>query len=258
MYLDTPPPYCYDWRPRPLIRCLLLYERDEHHQPYAYPHGNQLQQRLPNSRVGQQLWNDGHRCYVDEPPCREREYPRGGRGPPALHEEAARCPSHGPHGSPQLEKHGLLLGEPRLHQDGEVANLVGHLVEQDGQGGDEPHLPPGKVGGADGESVSEVVRKVGREVEVGGHLDGLGRWGGRRGAGAGLGGTSNVRGGCGCGGPWKIRGTAGKSLHTYSGTSNHYIIHTVETPTFVERLSSFGGYFVLGMYATVLLEVCHL
>lgn len=65
----------------------------------------------------------------------------------------------------------LSLGAARLDQDGEVSDLVRDLVQQDGEGGDGAHSWTHQEGGADRQTVGEVVREVGRQVQVTRHLD---------------------------------------------------------------------------------------
>ena len=153
-----------------------FYESDEHHECNAHSHGDQLHQRLQQPRVAlQQLRYHGDCRYVNETPRGEGEDPHsgGGRPCPSLHEEPAGSARHGPNSRPELEKHSPSLREAGLDQDGEVSDLVGDLVDEDGEGGDKPHPPAGQVGGTDGQPIREVVGEVCGKVEVGGDFDGL-------------------------------------------------------------------------------------
>ena len=55
-------------------------------------------------------------------------------------------------------------------------------MDENSEGGDQPHPPPNKVRGSDGQSIGKVVRKVSGKVEVGRYLD-LRRRRGRAGLG---------------------------------------------------------------------------
>lgn len=72
----------------------------------------------------------------------------------------------------------LPLGAAGLDEDGEVSDLVRHLVQQDGEGGDGAHGGAHQEGRPHGQAVGEVVDEVGGQVEVARHLD---VWGGRGG-----------------------------------------------------------------------------
>lgn len=65
----------------------------------------------------------------------------------------------------------LSLGAAGLDEDGKVSDLVRHLVQQDGDGGYHADGRPNQEGGADSQTVCEVVREVGRQVQVARHLN---------------------------------------------------------------------------------------
>lgn len=65
----------------------------------------------------------------------------------------------------------LSLGAARLDEDGEVSDLVRDLMQQDGEGGDGADRRTNQEGRSDRQAVSEVMREVGCQVQVPGHLD---------------------------------------------------------------------------------------
>lgn len=65
----------------------------------------------------------------------------------------------------------LPLGAAGLDEDGKVSDLVRHLVQQDGEGGDGAHGGAHQEGRPHGQAVGEVVDEVRRQVEVARHLD---------------------------------------------------------------------------------------
>ena len=65
----------------------------------------------------------------------------------------------------------FFLAASGLNEDGKVADLVRYLVEENGERGDDADVLAGEERGADGQAVCEVVRKVGRQVQVARHLD---------------------------------------------------------------------------------------
>jgi hypothetical protein len=95
-----------------------------------------------------------------------------GRGPAKLlHGDADQGADEGADGGDKLRGHGGALGEARLDEQGKVADLVGDLVEEDGDGGGGADGGGGVEAGRHGEAVGDVVGKVGDEVEVAAQLD---------------------------------------------------------------------------------------
>lgn len=64
-----------------------------------------------------------------------------------------------------------MLGAARLHEDGEITDLVGNLVEKDGDGGDDAQGVPTQEGCSDSQTVREIVCKIRSQVQVAGYLD---------------------------------------------------------------------------------------
>lgn len=65
----------------------------------------------------------------------------------------------------------LPLGAARLDEDGEVSDLMGDLVQQDGEGGYRADRGTDQEGRPHGQAVGEIMDEVGRQVQVTGHLD---------------------------------------------------------------------------------------
>lgn len=65
----------------------------------------------------------------------------------------------------------LPLGAAGLDEDGEVSDLMRHLVQQDGEGGDGAHGGAHQEGRPHGQAIGEVVDEVRGQVEVARHLD---------------------------------------------------------------------------------------
>ncbi len=78
--------------------------------------------------------------------------------------------------SDELEHDRLPLPTAGLHQDGEVANLVGNLVKEDRDGGEVTDRVAAEKRRPDGQPVGEVVSEVGGQVQVRGYLDVLRRY----------------------------------------------------------------------------------
>lgn len=71
----------------------------------------------------------------------------------------------------QLQGHGFRFRAAGLDKNGEVADLVRHLVKQNGQRGDDADAVAGQVGRADRQAVGEVVCEISGQVQVAGHFD---------------------------------------------------------------------------------------
>lgn len=69
----------------------------------------------------------------------------------------------GADGGDELGRHGGALGEAGLDEQRKVADLVGDLVEEDGDGGGGADGGRGVEAGGHGEAVGDVVGEVGAE-----------------------------------------------------------------------------------------------
>ena len=134
-----------------------LKHSDDNHHPDAHQHGQHLEEGTLQGGVPEQFRDDRDSGNVDKPPGGERENPGDGRRAHTLGQESAEGTTHGPDGRDQLESHGLPFRVARLDEDGKVADLVRDLVEEDGESGDDADATAGDVGGADCQSVGEVV-----------------------------------------------------------------------------------------------------
>ena len=64
-----------------------------------------------------------------------------------------------------------MLRAPWLNKDSKVSNLVGDLMQEDGDGGDHPQGVATQEWGSNGQAIGEVVSEVSRQVQVPSHLD---------------------------------------------------------------------------------------
>ena len=76
-----------------------------------------------------------------------------------------RHTENGAEGSQDLRGNGLLFAEASLDQDGKVANLVWDLMEEDRNCGRNSELVACHERRGDGHAISEVVGRVGNQVE---------------------------------------------------------------------------------------------
>ena len=153
-----------------VVSVLLKHGNDDHH-PNPDKHGKDLQKRLEQWRVLQEIGDDRHSGDVDEPSRREGKDPsNGGRADP-LCQESAQRPTEGSDRRDQLQRHCLFLGVARLDEDGKVSDLVRDLVQEDCDGRDDTDIAPGQIRGSDGKTIGEIVGEIGGQIEVPGHLD---------------------------------------------------------------------------------------
>lgn len=133
--------------------------RNVEHDARAQSDGSELAQRLdqllaPVLARLQQLGDDGDGANVQERPRCEGQQQvtvaqtgapdaavqrqglgRGGPASKLLDGDADAGAEQGADGGDELGAHGGLLGKPGLHEESEVADLVGDLVEENGHGG---------------------------------------------------------------------------------------------------------------------------
>lgn len=83
-----------------------------------------------------------------------------------LYGDADEGAQKGAYGGDELRTHSGALGEARLHEQGKIADLVGYLVEEDGDGGGGANGWRGIEACGHGQAVGNVVGKVGAMLTV--------------------------------------------------------------------------------------------
>lgn len=174
---------------RPLLVSSLVLG-DHHHHADAKQQRQDLHEGLAEAgAASQQLGQHGHRGDVDEAAGGEGQDPGGGGRADALRQQRAGGAGQSAQCRQQLQEDGLRaatagilgatlklkliylvsfaasylpLGATGLDEDGKVSDLVRHLVQQDGEGGDGADGGAHQEGRAHGQAVGEVVDEVSR------------------------------------------------------------------------------------------------
>eukprot|EP00038_Savillea_parva_P014557 m.11313 g.11313 ORF g.11313 m.11313 type:complete len:365 (+) comp2836_c0_seq2:1194-2288(+) len=109
----------------------LLKEHDKHHGSHTGYKRKHFLDRLPQPRVLKQLWDHTDGGDIDEPTRCEGQNPTRVWRSCCFTHQANACPCHCANGRRKLQFDRLPRCATRLDQNGKVANLMRHFMQQD-------------------------------------------------------------------------------------------------------------------------------